>query len=1117
MKQSTPAALMLVTAASLFGCTPEADIDQAHEGLDTTLSCPAGEVGWNFTEHPVSASSSDAVSKNPTQTPPNGSPPSTFTIAFAQCGTNGYTFTSAISEECDGRTRCIYRTPCQPDETWRITYRCSGDEGKIFTSPPPNVTTKLTGRTLIELPCVQKPLATTTTPARTACVPEQCHGATRRDGDLACVADFNRPTVELERTLPNASKQLMKVSFPSGALEVDHRPRRLVLDGVDQFTRKNHLQEMRDNWQIYPRSVITFKGVKVLAPVPVGAGETGRIKGRVALWLADEYRKKGTKNAPVKVWRCLMHSVELSKYTTSTAVGDQFRFITLDRERFTLPNDCTNESNGYVYRELTAKKLGLTRGQFEDGYELLRTRINASFDLEGANIVVPAGSTKESACAPNPIDFFWLKAAGGYDMVAYHEQRSIEVAYEVGNIEPGQVTIAQSNRSEIGIGDVRTRQTELRVKAFGPPRGGLRVDADWYLAHDRNGYWQKEGFRVYELNAKVRTYLVPKDAMGTQVPAPKDGYWRLGETTVYKAGGLGQTVAARYPMGEALRAELLRKGSPIEIGDTGRRTFELLTCIELVDAKTNFKRTTNFDHGEEDGTYYLRTAPSGVQVAPMGLTTAPEGCRWASTPILIRLDKAVTPLEPLSLGDWSGESNPASTGDSRTDQTLDNDGERNCDANATGGSRCATTASNGVRGTGVFSGSWASIEGNGEIDTGSPFSGGGAGEILSFNVLDDEEEKPWMGPGGGAKITLTPPWEDIREALSKTYQAPDWKTGQYAGMMGLGVGIGYKQPVYFGPVQIGIVVYTVSVGLSIALELEWSTDDEYPCLGESSACASVMGSMDLPAALNKCYATGGRLGEYSTATEAQKVKSALDESEHGAIWLGSQIGDEYAKPQCMSTWSSSLCAPEHITVARWLTTDEDFATATAMGAATLNSAYIFFPGTAQTTVSVPAGKPERRAVALTRGGTIDIRSINDPLPSVCVYEPATEDQSHTFRAAIPIGLAAGIGVAFCTPTDEAGVCLAGSVNLVGVALTPNFNYTYHRLTNAAGQKATRSNVNFSFDWELRILEGAIDVKLVLGPFELSYNLFQFDGLKIPASIAGGKFVDLNFPSIEAFK
>lgn len=1097
-----PAVTLLTLLAA--GCGTELPPGESERGLDSTMTCPAGQVGWNFTDFPQPLLSSEGVSQMPDAGLPRGAPPSTMRVLEARCNP-GTWHTGNMGENCDGRTRCIYPVDCPAGTTFDVHYECSGDTGSWKS----NTTLPASKRMLLDISCKQPPPAHpwVTPTARKACVPLQCHGATRRNENLECVTDFSRPSATLAD---------MQLTLPATGLKHVYVPRRTT-SGWDLAVNPPYGVEyesyVAENLMIFPKGVYEMPNASLVYRPSTTGGSTGNLRGRVVLWLADVWGTS-TSTAEVETFRCVMHSFEASKYPPGETLADGRRILTVDKERFVLPTDCTAESNALHYREVAAKKAGLTIDQFNARYRSRGIRLKTSFDLEGANITIPSGATKDTTCAPNPVDFFYAPAAKSHDLAPYYAQNAIPV--RVGNSYTSTWTIGDINRTEVGLADVRLRNTEVRLRATGRLRGAIRADLDWYLAHDENGYWAQFGFDHFKTQLVARTYLVPKDASGNQIAAPAEGYTVVGEKRLLKADGLGATVSVRYPITDALRDKLLKAGSSIEVGATGRRTYELLTCVEIRETESGTLMAQGLSR-KGNNNYHLEYGPGGG-VVPAGFSAPGKACRWASSPLLIRLDKAVEPLEPLSAGDWAGEANPAVAGDGRMAQQLDNDAERSCSQNAAGKPHCNSTSANELRGSGVFGATYLSLDSSGDVDTGQPYSGGGDASILSFNVLDDEDEAAWAGPGQKVTLALSPPWEEIRQAMAAAYTAPEWKAGRYAGMMGLGVGWGIKFPVIVGPVQLGVVVITVSIGVSLKLQLEWSADESYPCLNQGGACAALQPSASLKDAMNRCYASGGRLGEMSTLAEAQKVKAVLDASPSSRdLWLGAQVANEYLVPACERSWNPLVCAGGHRSYLRWLTNDENFATAVSFGSATFDTDEIKFPGAAPTPPTVLNIRPVDQGVVLGRTGALSVAPMRDGRQSVCVYDDAASDDSHSFKAGLAIGAAAGVSLAFCTPSDEVGVCLEGSINLVSVGLTPNFSYTYHRLKDSAGRTSVRSNVRFAFDWELRILEGSIDVKVVLGIFEFSYNLFSFDGLQIPKSAAGGSFLETNWPTIEAFR
>lgn len=108
------------------------------------------------------------------------------------------------------------------------------------------------------------------------------------------------------------------------------------------------------------------------------------------------------------------------------------------------------------------------------------------------------------------------------------------------------------------------------------------------------------------------------------------------------------------------------------------------------------------------------------------------------------------------------------------------------------------------------------MQGRGQTDNGQGYKAQSEGELLSFTALDEEEDKPWEGPNSHQIGCRSPVGRHSRSA-QQDLQGARMEDRPLRRHDGPGVGWGFKFPVFFGPVQLGIVKVTVSMG--IALEL----------------------------------------------------------------------------------------------------------------------------------------------------------------------------------------------------------------------------------------------------------------------------------------------------------
>ena len=418
---------------------------------------------------------------------------------------------------------------------------------------------------------------------------------------------------------------------------------------------------------------------------------------------------------------------------------------------------------------------------------------------------------------------------------------------------------------------------------------------------------------------------------------------------------------------------------------------------------------------------------------------------------------------------------------------------------------------------------------NGPEDDSSSAAGA---EILGFQVLDpdsDEATEQWMADpiSKTQKVTFTlaPDWGAVESAVKTFFGGndnPEWKRGRYAGLMGLGVGWGFKQPVG----SFGLVTFTVSVGFSIALNVavthSTDPDGEYECIvpapeaGETAKpCIKPSGEdATFTEAVTACGIKGGRLAEPSSVLEAAVLQNFLESNAAPAssIWVGAQQYDEFTPARCAFGWKESECRAGHKSSYRWLSSDETFAAARGGAVATIDPSKIFFSGDLEDGL-IPRA-PTKAGVLLDKNGSISSASLDSTHAYACVFDPAKRDIPIGVEVAVEAGFAAGMGIEWCYPTDEIGICLAGSLNFVAVKIAPTVATEIHHLKDHQGRSARRSNVNLTAEWSLTLLEGAVEFKVRLASwFEFSFTLVEFSGFKA----AEGKLYDFNFPSMESFQ
>ena len=226
--------------ALLVGCTDGAS-EPDPIGLDTTLECPEGFVGWNFRTHPPQALNASAVQGSASNTldvdadggmsNPEVHFPVAIDIDSVSCDDDPVPdsgmreqdgdSTEEARRACNGRSgTCSFRVGCAETGTRTITYNCGLGDIDPMTNEPRvrsityNTSTPLEGYDEPDTWEVTCDLAVGIYPEgsvapRSACVPRHCYGPSRRDELMNCVPD---PTIPSLATNPEGRRTFRGVA-----------------------------------------------------------------------------------------------------------------------------------------------------------------------------------------------------------------------------------------------------------------------------------------------------------------------------------------------------------------------------------------------------------------------------------------------------------------------------------------------------------------------------------------------------------------------------------------------------------------------------------------------------------------------------------------------------------------------------------------------------------------------------------------------------------------------------------------------------------------------------------------------------------------------------------------
>jgi hypothetical protein len=1124
--------VMKLASVALFGlaaCAGDGDVVEAQDKPGVTLTCPEGQVAFDFSRFPNAQSTEGLSQLVDGGVPPfKYAPPNAVVINSATCvaldgGTNldGYTdrngnlikgnWTNAVSESCAGRGDCNYSaTDCAFNLF--VSWSCKDTPGTVK-----NNFCKLEAGTncIVQMTCDQPAPKPQPVQARVECVPKNCNVSQKRDANMQCVDDIAR-TEELieDMSIELTTKRFSLVresvlgitdpstGFPRGYIDVVgesdiprlNLPQRFNIPQShtpDTFSKA--LSQEYDT--LVADAIYDLKTEFVFRP-KVGGGTT-LPKGNLDIWLADEYVKKSKCTGPncavdENAFRCLVASIDLSKYETSSPRGDGLFSVAIN-ERLIIPRDCrTRGSLYYQSVGILSRRLGFKDAvAFTNAYRLKNTRFHASYDMSGKVILLNTRANPErlTRCATNPVDFYYDVAAQTHNRYEYYMQRDINALQKKAaptfdpflksyGLSDDTANVTEATLALIGMNEVRPKRIEQKIRATGAARGFIRIDADWWLHADRHGTWASR-FRSGNAatSAMMKAYLVPLDSNG----ALKSVELELGTQRLTDSNAYGQTANLKYQINEDLRSKFMQKNGEFEVTKAGRN-FKIKACVVLGDNPATRKL------GSFRDIYTLEMKEA-------------DRCRVSAMPMVLKLDPAVTPIEPPEFSNGLAESNPQGAGDNRMSQQSEQDNDIECvDSGNPVVHTCRSRFRNSLAQIGpgsLFENDVSTVNVDNQKASSTKDT-----KFFSYTVLDEEENRNFSLTTPKLTFTVEPAWDTIAMALNRTIPGARVESESYGGgsvqggVKGLSLGFEIKVPVRYGPVQ-GDVVFGFSVGAGVEVKL---TYEYFPNFGavsctqggaECDLLYSLQTPMSLQEAVSTCTANGGRLADMTSNVEVARLRALAPT---GSIWAGAQVANEYISNECRNGWRAENCSPRHKTAMRWLSTDEDFATSLSLGSYTKIPGELFEGNQAVTLGANSYGA--RQGVILANGNALNLVSVDDRYASVCKRRSSASASKHQLSAEIELIFAAGVSLAFCTPSADFGVCLEGSFNLFEATLTPSVTYSHVNLVDGL-MRGTQSNITFNLDWGATILSGELAVRVIFGKwFTFKYPLVSFSGLQI---------------------
>jgi hypothetical protein len=474
------------------------------------------------------------------------------------------------------------------------------------------------------------------------------------------------------------------------------------------------------------------------------------------------------------------------------------------------------------------------------------------------------------------------------------------------------------------------------------------------------------------------------------------------------------------------------------------------------------------------------------------------------------------PLSPTAKTPDTALSKDTGTGDGSSSSGTTTDADRSCSNGV-----CTTTRQTGLTTGGIVRRLLFDVVSHvvtKDTDQSASVATDATAEAMGFQIVDvddAEQEQEFADrantPADGVNIEIAPNWDLIIGKLRKAFgKSPvEWERGKFAGVMGLGVGLGYKVPLQIGPVP-GLVTISVSAGLSVAVAVQVQyraePDNAYPCIkGDTSQrCYGVVGGsspLTQLEAQGKCGAKGGRLAEVHSLDELQSLRAYMNGGAAGdQVWLGAQMAYQYPSPTCGDDFNGQGCATGTTTTFRWLSDDSVLAKKLGAGQAPLEPS----------AVGVLIANGELKSLAPAMGGVVFDNSSGEikaatgdtKLAAVCEFDPASAASFLGFSTGVKLGGGAGLGVSFCTPSDDLGVCIEGHLNFIDIGVTPKFgvsNYLLFRKDQATGKNklfGLRGNTYTAAPVEVNLLSGSVDAVVNFFIGSVTWTIVEYPGFSL---------------------
>ena len=761
--------------------------------------------------------------------------------------------------------------------------------------------------------------------------------------------------------------------------------------------------------------------------------------------------------------------------------------------------------------------------------------------------------------------------AAYFDAVSYYAQRRL-ATMELGITEYGPYFYNSGAplRMEVGTRNVEVLNEvqEVTLSNDAPPIPvditlrpdtayvePLLLDIGWYLYNSPYNIFARDGTRRSEsqkLYADIYVYPAETTTSERETKLPV----LIGSARLYDGSEQEQLTSVTLPISPGVRDKFTQKSASSSVYVEGEfAAFDLFYCLRYemkygrLDSLKHFSNSNHYDdsghalwHGE--GADYGTELPgAGVfleiendQPISGDLPWRKRGCRVAKQPLIVRVDRFESPLPPTARAGFLGFADKKSSGDSQMSGANDNGQQEDCQGGSAM-SGCTDTFKGDSQSSGNVQNTYFEYtmnirreeeDGQGErhisADRQTKFFGFSLIDPSSLGDRETWPSKDSINDGESIEITIEPNWERIAKALQGSQSAGiKFVQQRIAGLAGLAVAKEFKKRWVKPPVTV-VAAVTAGVGLAAVVKFSWGkkVDEDgnpiYPCTDSAAPCFfKQAAAATFPAAVQSCRDQGGRIAEMYTEGEAQAVVAALG-ADSGSFWVGAQLGYIHKQDQCKNRalYPSSAgetpstmarnCTNQSRTQYSWLSTgiplafqdglDTQPAFPDAVHEASADSLQTLYPFNA--------------ALAYDSStSALSSALMTEQKQYVCAFDGAAEVTNFGWNIKIPVGAAVGIGLAGCVPTDDPGLCLGASLNLVSVGVEFTYDQNYHWFYRANQEEAfARSGVQtLSAPWFIRIFEGSIYAKVALLFLSFSYTIASYDGI----TIAEGKLYEYISP------